>query len=240
MHTLDTDQAADPAVQAVQDAYETELDAELDQVIGRTAATWGDVTAEAEALTAQGFDVRDLHDRNFVAEVMRDRMDADVGLINSGGVRADFRVDDDITRRDVLAMLPFPNTVILVELTGEQLVALMEGNFHDDDRDLYYHIAGVRKIANRDLPSGERVWHLEVDGAPVDPEATYTVATIDFLLGRGEAYAALHDGTMLIDAQAGPLLSQEVMGYIEDAEVVDARVDGRLALGAASLLATEP
>jgi DNA-binding transcriptional ArsR family regulator len=165
--------------------------------------------------------------------------DADVGIINTGGVRDDFDAGADITRRDVLSMLPFANFVILVELTGEQLARQLENNFIDDERDLFYHVAGARKLVDPEQPAGERAWHLEVGGEPIDPDGTYTVATIDFLLGRGEAYDVLHEGEMLVDAQAGPLLSEEVMNYVEEAGVVDARVDGRIAFGPATPLEPE-
>jgi 2',3'-cyclic-nucleotide 2'-phosphodiesterase/3'-nucleotidase len=230
LHEIDPEtQAADPAVQAVQDDYEAQLEEELDEPIGQAADTWGSWDEQAEALADQGYSIQDLHNRNFVAEVLRDWGDADVGITNTGGVRDDLEPGQVITRRDVLSMLPFANFSVLIELSGEQLIEQLENNFFDDDRDLYYHVSGARMIVDRDNPVGERIVALEVGGEQVDPDGTYTVAAFDFLLGRGQAYDVLNEGEMLIDPQSGALLSELVMDHILEEGEDAARVDGRIA-----------
>ncbi|QBI18589.1 bifunctional metallophosphatase/5'-nucleotidase [Egibacter rhizosphaerae] len=230
MHDLDPEQEADEAVQDVQDAYEAELDEELDEPIGATADTWGSMSERAEQLEDEGYDVRDQHNRVFLADVLRDWGDADVGLTNTGGVRDDFTAGEAITRRDVLSMLPFANYSVLIELSGAELEQLMEDNFvhhdTDEDRTRYFQVSGAQKFVDLDAEHGDRVTQLEIAGEPVDPDGTYTVAAFDFLLDRGEAYEMLNEGEMLIDPQAGGLLSELVMDYVEEREEVDARVDG--------------
>jgi 2',3'-cyclic-nucleotide 2'-phosphodiesterase (5'-nucleotidase family) len=59
---------------------------------------------------------------NFVTDVMRARMDADVALVNSGGIRTDRTVPaGPLTKRDVHALLPFTNVVMKIEMPGPLL-----------------------------------------------------------------------------------------------------------------------
>ncbi|MFP2959745.1 bifunctional metallophosphatase/5'-nucleotidase [Myxococcus sp. 1LA] len=61
---------------------------------------------------------------NLVADVLRASANADVGLMNPGGVRADLPAGP-LTFGQVFEALPFDNTVAVVTLTGPELVRLL-------------------------------------------------------------------------------------------------------------------
>jgi 5'-nucleotidase / UDP-sugar diphosphatase len=228
LHELDPDQAPDPAVQEVQDAYEAQLDEELDEPIGMTADTWGSLSERAEELEAQGYDVRDNANHVFVADVLRDFDDADVGIINTGGVRSSFDPGQELTRRDILTMLPFPNIGVVVELSGDQLIQLMEDNVRGSSHS--FQVSGAHKLVDFDADEGERVTHLEVGGEEVDPDGTYTVAANDFLLGgTSRTYEMLREGEVLIGPEEGRVMYALAIDYVLEREIVDARVEGWIA-----------
>ncbi len=55
----------------------------------------------------------------FIAEVMRGRMGAEVALINAGAIRSNRVIPSGpLSLRDVVALLPFGNTVALLEVDG--------------------------------------------------------------------------------------------------------------------------
>jgi 2',3'-cyclic-nucleotide 2'-phosphodiesterase (5'-nucleotidase family) len=58
------------------------------------------------------------------------------------------------------------------------------------------------------------VLEVAVGGAPLDPARSYTVATTDYLARGGDGYAALQNGTPVVDAAAAPLLANLVMDYL--------------------------
>ena len=81
------------------------------------------------ALDARGETLRrgESNIANFAADAVRAAMGADVALLNAGGFRSDHVLGPGpITRRDVLALLPFQNPLLLLSVTGAQLRAALE------------------------------------------------------------------------------------------------------------------
>jgi len=65
---------------------------------------------------------------NFLADVMRLETESDCSLLNTGTIRSDFVFQRGIMKLgDIRLMLPYGGDLILkVELTGEQLVKVLE------------------------------------------------------------------------------------------------------------------
>src|SRR3712207_7917677 len=59
---------------------------------------------------------------------MKAAVGADVAITNGGGIRADkqYEAGQKLTRRDILAEMPFGNTTVLLEVKGEQIKAALE------------------------------------------------------------------------------------------------------------------
>jgi 2',3'-cyclic-nucleotide 2'-phosphodiesterase (5'-nucleotidase family) len=77
---------------------------------------------------------------------------------------------------------------------------------------------------------GARVQSVEINGEPLDPARTYTVATNDYMVGGGDGYTAFSNGTVLIDASAAHLMASDVIDYIAAAKNLDAKVEGRITI----------
>ena len=216
--------APDPDVQALVDRQDAMLDEELGVVVGRTAV---------ELDTRRGT-VRTMESNfgNLVAEAMRGGVGAEIGLTNGGGIRGDrtYPPETELTRKDILAELPFGNTVVLMELSGADLRAALENGVSrvEDVAGRFPQIAGLRLEYDPAAPAGSRVVEVTVGGAPLDPEKVYTVATNDYMAGGGDGYAALGKGRQLIDAAAGTLMATMVMDYVEATGTVAPAVDGRI------------
>ena len=216
--------AADPGVQALVDKYETMLDKELGVVIGRT---------EVELDTRRA-SVRTMESNfgSLVAEAMRQGVGADVGLANGGGIRGDrtYAPGTELTRKDILTELPFGNTVVLMELSGADLLAALENGVSrvEDVAGRFPQVAGLALVYDPAAPAGSRVTEITVGGAPLDPAKVYTVATNDYMAGGGDGYASLGNGKQLIDASGATLLATMVMDYVEAKGEVAPAVDGRI------------
>lgn len=85
---------------------------------------------------------------------------ADVALANSGGIRSSI-AEGNITTETIMGLLPFDNNLILLNLTGAQLVECLD--------DL--NIGGLNIIDGYKL-TNNKVWHLD---------STYKVMTMDYL-----------------------------------------------------------
>ena len=166
---------------------------------------------------------------------MRETTDADVALMNGGGIRADriYPPGTDITRRDVLAELPFGNRVVTVEVGGDVLRQALEHGFSRtaDAAGRFPQISGMAIEADLGAPVGSRLKSVTVGGAPLDPGKTYRLATLDFIVKGGDGYAMLADAPRIIDERDGPLLAAVVMAAIRKRGEIDAKVEGRIDIG---------
>ena len=110
----------DPEVAAVVAKFEAEFSRELDVAIGTTA-----VELDSRNATVR---TREAAIGNLIADAMRIVTKADVAITNGGGIRAGkiYPPGSKLTRRDVLAELPFGNRVVPLEFTGEELWRAIE------------------------------------------------------------------------------------------------------------------
>lgn len=216
-----------------------EPDPALAQAIAAHRETLDAALGEEIAVAAVSLDTRRATVRteeaafgNLVADAMLEAMGADFAIQNGGGIRADrvYLPDTALTRRDVFAELPFGNTVVLVEITGADIVAALENGFSqlEGTPGRFPQIAGGRVVVDPARPVGQRLVSLAIDGEPVDPEATYRVATNDFLLRGGDGYESLGRGEVIVPATDGPLLANAVVEHLSRLGAIDATAEGRI------------
>ena len=102
---------------------------------------------------------------------------ADLGLYNSGGIRAEIS-QGDLTIGDVYAVYPFDNVLSLVTLKGKDLKTLF--NYVASSGGLPIS-SSVRMVINHN----NELKSVTVNGKAIDDNRTYTVATIDYLVNLG-------------------------------------------------------
>ncbi len=126
---------------------------------------------------------------NILTAALKDVAKSDLALTNGGGIRTSIDVGD-ITKGEVLKVLPFSNTVRVIELTGADVKAAIENGIADypKTKGAFPHIAGMTVTFDSSKKAGERVVSLKVDGKDIDLEKTYTLATNDFLVAGGDGY----------------------------------------------------
>lgn len=125
---------------------------------------------------------------------------ADIALQNAGGVRIDVP-RGEITIGTVYTLLPFGNTMALLDISGRQVKELLEEALssifdHGLSDGTFPYVAGMRYTASRGAPFGSRVTTVEVavpggGYVPLDPEATYRMVTNSFVAGGGDGYGSL-------------------------------------------------
>lgn len=114
---------------------------------------------------------------NWITDVLREELDADIAIQNDGGIRRDLD-PGPITRRDLFEVVPFGNHAVLLELTGAQVRALLARSIADSEHTGLALSGCVVEWTPADPPRLSRVL---VGGQPLDPSRTYRVATNDFL-----------------------------------------------------------
>jgi 2',3'-cyclic-nucleotide 2'-phosphodiesterase (5'-nucleotidase family) len=150
----------------------------------------------------------------FVATLMRERVGAEVGLLNSGALRANRVIPaGPVTKRDVRELLPFTNTVTLLEVTGEALQAALERSVDELPRATghFLQTSGIEFTVDPARPPGRRVAAVTIGGRPLDPTARYRVATVDYLARGRDGYPMLAASRVLLGPEDGPGLIETVL-----------------------------
>ncbi len=208
-------------------AYEAELAEELDVSVGIVATPLDSRRQSVRTgETAIG---------NLITDAMRDAVGADVALTNGGGIRAgrEYEPNYAITRRDILTELPFGNVTVKLELTGADIIAALENGLsrYPETAGGFPHVSGMSFVFNPDAEPGSRVVSVKVGDADLDPDATYTLATNDFLARGGDNYTMFVGKTNLIPAISAKLMANDVMSYIRKMGTVSPTIEGRITTG---------
>ncbi len=186
-------------------ALGAEFEREVGSLLGATVAT------ATVALDARGATLRrgESNIGNYAADAVRAALDADVALLNGGGFRADRLLGPGpLTRRDLLGLLPFQNPLVLLSVTGAQLRAALEHGLgkrvERGQSGAMPHVAGLRLTYDPRRPAGGRIVAITVGGQPLRDEATYRLATSNYLAGGGDGYAMLKGLPVLRPAEGSP------------------------------------
>ncbi|MFJ5777442.1 bifunctional metallophosphatase/5'-nucleotidase [Streptomyces sp. NPDC093094] len=133
--------------------------------------------------------------------------ETDLALMNPGGIRAPLTFaakgaegDGVVTYAEAFAVQPFANTVNLQSFTGAQLIQVLKEQVSGVNAAApkYLQIsAGLTYTLDLTKAGADRVVtdSVKLNGAPVDPAATYRVATNSFLAGGGDGFTTLGQGT---------------------------------------------
>ncbi len=123
---------------------------------------------------------------NLLSDTLRAYAIADVGLMNRGGIRADFPAGP-ITRRDVFEVMPFDNSVVVVKMTGAELQEMIrkavEGKAHSG-----LEVSGLLIDVQVDAAKERKLLGIRVGGKPTDPARVYRVVMNSFMADGGDAY----------------------------------------------------
>ncbi|MBP2313121.1 bifunctional metallophosphatase/5'-nucleotidase [Azospirillum soli] len=169
---------------------------------------------------------------NAVADALRAAMEADVALINGGIIRGDrlYEPGTTLTLRDIQTEIPFHDTPVLVEVTGERLREALEAGYSGVEQlqGRFPHLSNARVVVDLNRPAGQRVTELTVGGKPVDPAARYRLAVGSYIGGGGDGYAALAGAPRLVDGRDADFLSKLIADHIARAGSFAPRLDGRL------------
>jgi len=214
----------DPDIAALVQTYNAKLDTDLNVVVGTTSTvldTRREIVRTQEAAFA-----------NLIADAMRESVGADVALTNGGGIRGEtlYEAGTEITRKTVLTELPFGNVTVKLEIPGQVLLAALESGVSkvENVRGQFPHVSGMTYVFDPNLPPGNRIIAVQVGHQPLDPTATYTLATNDYLAAGGDNYDMFKGLKRLIDASGATLMATAVMNYIEQRGAIAPKLEGRI------------
>lgn len=183
---------------------------------------------------------------NLITDAMRAYSGAQIAITNGGGIRSNVPVGADIpadltlpevynvTLGDVLTVLPFGNTVATFELKGSDVIAALENGVSqvENGAGRFPQVSGIRFSWDGSKEAGSRIVSVEVLGengeyAPLDPEATYTLASNDFMRRGGDGYSVFGENA-INPYDGGSPLDVVLADYIKANSPINPQVEGRV------------
>jgi 5'-nucleotidase/UDP-sugar diphosphatase len=174
---------------------------------------------------------------NLVADAMLDRVadqGAQIALANSGGLRASIDAGD-VTMGEVLTVLPFQNTLVTFQISGQGVIDALENGVSqvEEVKGRFPQVAGLKFIWDPSVnPNEGRVVEVMVaSGAgfiPIDPLVKYMVVTNNYVLNGGDGYKMFRAGSNAYDY--GPGLEVVLADYMAAQGVYAPYLDGRISL----------
>ncbi|MCE5265581.1 MAG: 5'-nucleotidase C-terminal domain-containing protein [Deltaproteobacteria bacterium] len=208
--------APDPQVAAIVAAYQEKLGSRFREVIGRAETLLngerGKIRYEETALG------------DFVADIMASHTGAPIALVNAGAMRTSIQ-KGPVTVEDVFRTVPFPNELVVIELTGTEIEQALQravsGSRPDEDGG-FLQVSGIAFEVKGRTAVNIRVG---ADQQPLQPRTVYRVAVPDFLANGGDRYT-LFKGKEQI--KTGLPLRELIVDTIRRRGVITAREEGRI------------
>jgi len=209
---IDQEIVADETLKAMLEPYQNQGQEQLMQVIGHADAVF--VGAREQVRT------NETNLGNLIALAQMERVQADLGIINSGGIRDDMPAGD-ITYKDVLKVQPFSNTVAYVDLTGAELMPYLQVAANKEaGSGAFAQFAGTTITMN-----GNSIESATVAGKLVEASKIYRLAINAYMASGGDGYPRLSDHANYVNS-----------GFV-DAEVLKDYISSHSPLKAADFAA---
>lgn len=161
---------------------------------------------------------------NLVADAMLDRV-ANQGVVaviqNRGGIRA------TIDSGEVLTVLPFQNIIGTFEASGADVLAALENGVSEikDGSGQFPQVTGITFVVGASQAAGSRVSDVTISGAPLDLNATYLLATNNYMRGGGVGFSIFENAGNVYEF--GPGLEQAAADYLAENGHYTPPTDGR-------------
>ena len=206
---------------------------QLDEVIGSTSVTLtiNDPNAEDD----EGNPVRVVRSAetnlgDFCADAMRDQSGADIALLTGGSVRTDVEAGD-VTYGDLMNVFPFGDNLMIVEMTGQQILDALEWGARalPEENGGFLQVSGLSYEVDMSVESGcvaddnnclqsiegdRRVSNVMVGDDPIDEDAVYTVCIQSYVYQLGDGYTMFAESNVINNSAILDL--QALINYLTD------------------------
>jgi len=191
-----------PEVEAVLKPFADQVAAEMGVVIAQAAGEFPHTINGLNNYPRRD----DMALANMLCDAMREATslkigrEVDVFLQNGGGIRAPIAAGP-VTKKTIYTVLPFDNTIMTAEITGAQIMAMLEkkvlpvavlnyGDKYSGPDGSFLQVSGMTYTL--DL-AAKTVSDVMVGGQPLDPAKTYLIGTQNFMMAGGDGYTMLKD-----------------------------------------------
>lgn len=219
----------DPEIAKIGEPYDKETQAWLSRAIGESS----------EELTAQQCRFHDSAIIDLIQQVQLEAGNADVSMAACFNERAHIP-KGQVTVRDIAGLYEYENTLVTVELTGQQLKDALEHSAlyfkeYEPGKSLNElvdsHIPGfnfdVAQGVSYDIdltkPTGQRIQNLKFKGQPLSPTQKLRVVTNNYRVNGGGGFTMYKDAPVIYRSSAE--VRELIIDWVEKHKTVPTQTD---------------
>ncbi len=211
----------DPAIAAMIAPYRSQMEAHLAEPLAQATGLF--LKADPEGALD-----------NLVADAVlhgaraRSRDTVHVAMVNDGGLRVPI-AEGAVSMEHTYEVLPFENYLVVLTLTGAQLERLAD----EVARSGGEPVAGWSMVL-----VGDDATEVLVGDAPIDPQGSYRLATVDYLANGGGSWSVLWEAASAASDEGreegegreelAVLIRDVFVEYIRERGVIHPELDGRI------------
>lgn len=143
--------------------------------------------------------------------------DIDFALFNFGGIRAGI-TNGPIKTQNAFNLMPFENSLVVVEMTSEKLIVLIEYLIKQNKA---HPLSKQVEL----IVSGDSNYNFTIHKKPVDPSKTYFVLTHDYLQNGGDNMVFFKDPVNL--TKLDYKVRNAIIDYFKETDTIKVELDGR-------------
>jgi 5'-nucleotidase / UDP-sugar diphosphatase len=154
---------------------------------------------------------------------------AEIALMNGGGIRAGLP-EGVITYESAIAVHPFGNTIVFLDLRGAEIYAAFEhavSGIEAGEGRFLHPSRGFRYTFDARRPVGRRIQSATLHGVPIDRERTYRVVVNHFMAGGGDGFTVFKEskGRRI---ESGMLDLDVLVNYLKTSPELSGEPEGRI------------
>lgn len=249
--SLGEDEETKSYVEGIKDEYNKLLE----EVIGKTEVDLTTLGADGNRAVRNA----ETNLGDFCADAFRSVMDADIGMMNGGGIRANIAAGN-LTYNNMLSVFPWSNYGCVIEATGQQIKDALEmgAKNYPEESGGFLQVSGLKYTIDASIPSSVvtnadtgmfekvngkyrvtdiQVWNAQKSAyEPIDLQSTYTVAGTNYTLrNNGDGYTmfdgckVVKDNTM-VDNDVLRVYLTDVLKGVVDEQYKDPAGQGRITI----------
>jgi 5'-nucleotidase/UDP-sugar diphosphatase len=158
---------------------------------------------------------------NLFADIMAEVGEADIGMVHSGSLRKDIG-QGDVMLVDILDAYPFVDSVLVKELSGDQIRRALEQSLTFERGIL--QLSGLEMTYDLSQPNYSRIVTLTRNGETVTDDDQFTVAAGGFLAEGGDYFVSFAESEVVRDAGK---VSDVFVAYFQSQDIVTVPPRGR-------------
>ena len=143
---------------------------------------------------------------DLVTDAYRIMTGSDIAVLNSGSIRNEVKKTGDLTYGDLLSMLPYDNYIVVAEVKGSTILAMLQKlvSFLPKPDGQFPQVSGLKfttRISDHSVSDVQVLNGATQQYEPINPDRTYTIATTKYCVTDGGLHNTLQGSKIVLETK---------------------------------------